>query len=283
MDEEILRGKGVSPLRPRKAVVPGYRLRIGRRALLVPQAGAQAFGMVFALTDREIASLYAEPGLELYRPESVIASFQDGTSSAVTTFNLSETDAVSEPNLDYATKLRVVFERLGFPTDDMPSADVSIREARAGDEAALWRILEPIIREGSTYALPTDMSEEAGMKYWCAPAHEVFVAVSQGEIVGTYFMRPNQAGGGGHVANCGYMTAPWAVGRGVARAMCAHSLERARARGYRAMQFNFVVSTNERAVRLWQDCGFEVVGRLPLAFQHPRHGYVDALVMYRAV
>jgi hypothetical protein len=121
MDEDVLRDRGVSPLRPRSAVVPGYRLRIGRRALLVPQFGAQAFGMVFALTDREIASLYAEPGLELYRPESVIASFEDGTFAAVTTFNLSEAHATTEPNLDYAAKLRVVFERLGFPTDELRS------------------------------------------------------------------------------------------------------------------------------------------------------------------
>jgi hypothetical protein len=122
MDEGILRDKGVNPLRPRRAVVPGYRLRIGRRALLVPQFGARAFGMVFALTDREIASLYAEPGLELYRPESVIASFEDGTFAPVTAFNLSQADAVAEPNLDYAVKLRVVFERLGFPTDELRSA-----------------------------------------------------------------------------------------------------------------------------------------------------------------
>lgn len=121
MDEAILRGKGVSPMRPRRAVVPGYRLRIGRRALLVSQFGAQAFGMVFALTDREIESLYAEPGLELYRPQSVTASFEDGTFAAVTTFNLSEAHATAEPNPDYAEKLRAVFQRLGFPTDELRS------------------------------------------------------------------------------------------------------------------------------------------------------------------
>ena len=165
----------------------------------------------------------------------------------------------------------------------MQNAVVSIREARPGDEAALWRILEPIIREASTYTLPADMTEKDGMLFWRAPGHEVFVAESQGEIVGTYFMRPNQRGGGAHVANCGYMTAPWASGRGIARTMCKHSLAHAKARGYRAMQFNFVVSTNERAIRLWQDCGFEVVGRLPGAFHHPSQGYVDALVMYRTL
>jgi hypothetical protein len=123
MDEAILRDKGVSPLRPRRAVVPGYRLRIGSRALLVPQFGAQAFGMVFALTDREVELLYSEPGLELYRPQSVTASFEDGTFAAVTMFNLGEAHATAEPNPDYAEKLRAVFQRLGFPTDGLRSID----------------------------------------------------------------------------------------------------------------------------------------------------------------
>jgi ribosomal protein S18 acetylase RimI-like enzyme len=101
------------------------------------------------------------------------------------------------------------------------------------------------------------------------------------KLSGRSYLRANQKGGGAHVANCGYMTASWAMGRGVARAMCAHSLERAKARGFRSMQFNFVVSSNERAVRLWQSLGFEIVGRLPDAFQHPTHGYVDAFVMTR--
>ncbi len=110
---------------------------------------------------------------------------------------------------------------------------------------------------------------------------ETFVAEEDGVVVGTYYMRPNQAGGGRHVCNCGYMTHAATTGRGMARAMCEHSLEYARSRGYRAMQFNFVISTNERAVRLWQSLGFEIVGRLPAAFRHPTHGYVNAFVMYR--
>ena len=100
-------------------------------------------------------------------------------------------------------------------------------------------------------------------------------------ILGTYFLRANQRGGGSHVANCGYVTAAGAEGRGIARAMCLHSLQRARERGFRAMQFNFVASTNERAGKLWGDLGFEVVGRLPGAFDHPKYGFVDALVMYK--
>ena len=157
-----------------------------------------------------------------------------------------------------------------------------IREAVAGrDESAIWAILEPVIRAGETYPLPRDMDRQSALAYWFSPGHEVFVAEDSGKVVGTYFLKANQKGGGAHVANCGYMTAANATGRGVARSMCAHSLERARERGFRSMQFNFVVSTNERAVRLWQSCGFEIVGRLPQVFEHPTLGFVDAFVMYR--
>ena len=156
-----------------------------------------------------------------------------------------------------------------------------IRPAAAEDDNAIWAIMEPIIRAGETYTLPRDMAKEAALTYWRSPEHEVFVAEENGEVVGTYFLQANQKGGGGHVANCGYMTAVSATGRGVARMMCTHSLGRARGRKFRAMQFNFVVSTNERAVRLWQSFEFEIVGRLPKAFLHPTMGYVDAYVMYR--
>jgi ribosomal protein S18 acetylase RimI-like enzyme len=127
------------------------------------------------------------------------------------------------------------------------------------------------------------MGEAAALAYWRQPAHEVFVAERDGRVVGTYYLKANSQAGGGHVANCGYMVAPDAWGRGVARAMCEHSLARAKERGFRSMQFNLVISTNERAVHLWQSCGFQIVGRLPGAFAHPRHGYVDALVLFRDV
>jgi ribosomal protein S18 acetylase RimI-like enzyme len=155
--------------------------------------------------------------------------------------------------------------------------------ALPADADFVWAILEPTIRAGETYTLPREMSREDTLDYWFAPQHEVFVAEDDARILGTYFLQPNQQGGGAHVANCGYVTAPWATGRGVARAMCAHSLDRARERGFKAMQFNFVVSTNERAVALWQSFGFEIVGRLPGAFHHPAAGFVDALVMYRSL
>jgi ribosomal protein S18 acetylase RimI-like enzyme len=155
-----------------------------------------------------------------------------------------------------------------------------VRPAARSDADAIWSILEPAIRAGEVFALPRDMSRADALAYWSAPDHEVFVAEDDGKVVGSYFLTANQRGGGAHVANCGYATAPLAFGRGVARAMCAHSLDRARARGFRAMQFNYVISSNERAVKLWQRFGFEIVGRLPGAFAHPERGFVDVYVMY---
>jgi L-amino acid N-acyltransferase YncA len=160
---------------------------------------------------------------------------------------------------------------------------MNIRPAGDADRDRIWNILGPVIQAGETYPLPRNMSRDEALAYWFSPGHEVFVAEQNSEIVGTYYLRANQKGGGAHVANCGYVTAPWATGRGVARTMCEHSLAAASARGFRSMQFNFVISTNERAVRLWQACGFAIVGRVPAAFDHPTHGCVDALVMYRSL
>jgi ribosomal protein S18 acetylase RimI-like enzyme len=158
---------------------------------------------------------------------------------------------------------------------------MQIRPTQPRDDDSIWGIIGPTIRAGETYVLPRDMSRDEALSYWGAPGHEVFVAEADGHVLGTYYLRANQQGGGAHVANCGYMTKAAASGRGVARAMCAHSLAHARSRGFRAMQFNFVVGSNERAVALWRTFGFEIVGRLPQAFEHPRRGPVDALVMYR--
>ena len=166
-------------------------------------------------------------------------------------------------------------------TSDLYSWSMHVRKAEASDAPAIAAIILPVIREAATYTLDPNMSETEALTYWMGPEKETFVAEENGVVLGTYYMRPNQAGGGQHVCNCGYMTHATATGRGVARHMCEHSLGHARSRGYRAMQFNFVVSTNECAVRLWQSLGFQVVGRLPGAFRHPTDGYVDALVMYQ--
>ena len=158
-----------------------------------------------------------------------------------------------------------------------------IRVAEPRDAPAIAAVIMPVIREGATYALEPELSQADALAYWMGPDKETFVAEDKGVVLGTYYMRPNQAGGGRHVCNCGYMTDAAATGRGVARRMGEHSLAHARARGFRAMQFNFVVSTNEQAVRLWRSLGFEIVGRLPGAFREPAGAYVDALVMYRTL
>jgi len=155
-----------------------------------------------------------------------------------------------------------------------------IRPAVPSDDDAIQRIIMPAIRAGETYALPADWAAADALAYWRSPGHTVFVAADD-VVVGTYYIRPNQRGGGGHVANCAFMTAASATGRGVASAMCAHALQYAAAAGYGAMQFNFVVSTNTRAIALWRRFGFEIVGRLPGAFRHPALGLVDAFVMHR--
>jgi len=159
----------------------------------------------------------------------------------------------------------------------------AIRPAEPSDDDAIWAILEPTFRAGETYPIPREVSRADALAYWRTPGHAVFMAEDGGKIVGTYYLRANNKGGGAHVANCGYMVAPGAMGRGVARAMCDHSLGIARERGFTAMQFNFVIASNKRAVRLWQSMGFDIVGTLPGAFQHPARGLVDAYVMYRAL
>lgn len=158
-----------------------------------------------------------------------------------------------------------------------------IREAREADCSAIAAIIMPTIAEGATYALDRDMSVADAISYWMAADKETFVLEDGGDIIGTFYLRANQAGGGRHVCNCGYMTRQDAGGRGAGQFMCEQSMMIARARGYRAMQFNFVISSNAAAVRLWQRLGFDIVGRLPGAFDHPDHGLVDALVMFRTL
>jgi len=158
---------------------------------------------------------------------------------------------------------------------------MNVRPAAPDDHPRLWEMLRVVRDAGDTYTFPPDMTRQEALSYWCGAAHLTFVAQAAGRVLGTYFLRPNQPGGGAHVCNAGFVTHPDARGQGVAQAMLDHALTTARAAGFRAMQFNFVVSTNEGAIRLWQRNGFDTVGRLPAAFRHPEHGYVDALVMYR--
>jgi GNAT superfamily N-acetyltransferase len=160
---------------------------------------------------------------------------------------------------------------------------IDIRAATDDDAGPIWEMLEPTLRAGDVFTLPRDMHRVDALAYWFAPAHDVHVAERGGAILGSYYIRANQTGGGAHVANAGYLTAAAARGQGIARAMCGHSLTRAASLGFRAMQFNFVVSTNMAAVHLWTSLDFATVGRLPGAFDHPQLGVVDALVMFRAL
>lgn len=161
---------------------------------------------------------------------------------------------------------------------------LSIRPFQPQDWPLLWPILQSVFSSGDTYAFPPDSTEAEIHSAWIMQPQATYVATTDaGGIVGTYVLKPNQPGLGSHVCNCGYLVAPAARGRGIAAALCEHSQVQARVLGYRAMQFNLVVSTNEVAVRLWQKLGFAIVGTLPGAFNHSRLGYVDAYVMYKSL
>jgi len=158
---------------------------------------------------------------------------------------------------------------------------MGIREATEKNFDKIWPFFHEIAAAGQTYAYPTDISKPQAKKVWMDHSEKTYVFEDNGEILGSYYIKTNHEGPGNHVCNCGYMVAPSARNQGVATAMCIHSQNMARSLGYKAMQFNFVASTNEAAVKLWKKHGFVVVGRLPKAFYHPFRGYVDALVMYK--
>lgn len=161
---------------------------------------------------------------------------------------------------------------------------IRIRELVDEDWMPIWQFMEPVIREGETYPYARDMTEAAARHMWLEVTHVAYVAEDEsGRILGTYYIKPNQPTLGAHVANCGYMVSAEARGRGVATLMCKHSQEEAVRLGYRAMQFNLVVKTNEASVYLWKKLGFDVVGLLPGAFLHPDQGYVDAYIMYKVL
>ena len=161
------------------------------------------------------------------------------------------------------------------------SQSFSIRPFFEADWPGLWAILEPTFREGETYAYPQDITEQEAHRHWVDVPQGTWVAERDGQLLGTYYLKPNQLGQGAHVSNCGYVVSSQARGQGVASALCTHSQAEAVRQGFRAMQFNLVVSTNTVALALWQRLGFSVVGQLPGAFRHPGLGEVDACVMYK--
>jgi len=158
---------------------------------------------------------------------------------------------------------------------------ISIRLAGPEDFDQVWPLLRDVFRAGDTYAVDPDISRDAALAYWMTQASATYVATDEGRVVGTYYIKTNQAGGGAHICNCGYIVSPDARGQGIAKQLCLHSKVAAAALGYRAMQFNFVLSSNAGAVRLWHKLGFVTVGTIPEAFDHPEQGMVDAFVMYK--
>ena len=181
---------------------------------------------------------------------------------------------------------------------------MKIRPATHADCDAVWNIFHSVVAAGDTYALDPNISRKDALAYWFASGTRTYVAegdaagdseavpgkptasptiIPARQILGTYILRPNQSGGGSHVANAGFMVSPSARGLGIGRAMAEHCLSEARRLGFRAMQFNYVIATNTAAICLWQDLGFEIVGTLANAFRHPDKGYVDVYVMYRSL
>jgi ribosomal protein S18 acetylase RimI-like enzyme len=158
---------------------------------------------------------------------------------------------------------------------------MKIRPGIDADRDAIWNIFHEVVAAADTYALDSHISREDALAYWFAPGTHTYVAEQPAiGVAGSYILRPNQSGGGSHVANAGFMVSASARGQGIGRAMAEHCLSEARRLGFRAMQFNYVISTNIAAIRLWQDLGFEIVGTLAGAFRHPDKGYVDVYVMY---
>lgn len=158
---------------------------------------------------------------------------------------------------------------------------IEIRKAVEDDKAQIWEIIKSVIAAGDTYVFYPDSGREKMLAYWCGADKKTYVALSENKIVGTFYIKDNQPDLGSHVANAGYMVAPDAKGKKIGRTMAEFSLQEARRLGYKAMQFNFVVKSNEIAVKLWQSLGFEIIGEIPDAFQHPAQGLTNALIMYR--
>ena len=164
----------------------------------------------------------------------------------------------------------------------MKSFELTIRPYQDQDWPFVWAIIMPVFRAGETYAFSPDITEEQSHSVWIEKPEITYVAIGgDDEILGTYYIKPNQPTLGAHVCNCGYIVAEQARGRGIASAMCEHSQREAATRGYRAMQYNLVVSTNDVAVQLWIKQGFEIIGTLPKAFRNARLGHVDTHVMYK--
>ena len=160
---------------------------------------------------------------------------------------------------------------------------MQVRLAARDDFDAIWPLLRDVFRAGTTYAVDPEITRDAAFAYWMTASVATYIVEDAGQVLGTYYIKTNQPGGGAHICNCGYIVAPDARGRRLAATMCEASQGQAKALGYSAMQFNFVLESNAGAVRLWHRLGFTTVGTIPNAFDHPTDGMVAAFVMYKAL
>ncbi len=158
---------------------------------------------------------------------------------------------------------------------------MKIRKAIETDFDKVWEIFSKVIKTGDTYVFNPNTPKSDLKKHWFAEYMETFVFENEGQILGTYIIKPNQIDLGSHIANCSYMVNPNAQGKGVGKKLCEHSLQIAKEKGYGAIQFNIVVSTNKGAVELWKKYGFEIIGTTPNGFRHSKLGFVDTYIMYK--
>ncbi len=160
------------------------------------------------------------------------------------------------------------------------SLEITIATER--DFTLIWPIFQSIVKGGDTYVYSADITEEDAKKVWFAPNFQTFIARVDGKVVGAYVIRPNHRDLGSHISNAAYFVAPEFRGRGFAKQMAEHSFAEAKKQGYKAMQFNYVISTNEVAVKLWQSLGFKIIGTVPAAHDHKKLGrLVDIHIMHR--
>lgn len=158
---------------------------------------------------------------------------------------------------------------------------MKINEITEQDFQLFWPVFKQIIQAESSYAFEPSMAIDAAYQLWCLSPDKCFVMKEDQRVLGSYYIKANAAGPGGHIANCGYMVAPESRGKGVARKMCQHSQEVALSLGYRAMQFNAVVSSNTVAIQLWEKLGFTIIGTVPNAYKHKTLGFIDSYIMYK--
>jgi ribosomal protein S18 acetylase RimI-like enzyme len=158
---------------------------------------------------------------------------------------------------------------------------IKIRQATTADYDEIWEIIHQVLQSGDTYVFAPSSSKEKMLGIWCAPNKHTYVALYSGKIAGTYAIGDNQMDLGSHIANGSYMVSPAYAGKGIGKAMGEHSLTEARMLGYHAMQFNIVIKSNHRAVKLWQSIGFNIIGEIPDAFNHQQNGLTNAYIMYQ--